>query len=61
MPSHRVSLRWPGPSTFVRAKTDRVLMSRWTGFDSTRERVRRGRLQLYGTAPRSLLNRSCGS
>ena len=61
MPSHRASLRWPGWSTFRRPKEDRVLTSRWTRSDSTRERVRGSRLRLYGTVPRSLSSRSCGS
>ena len=38
-----------------------VLMSRCTGLDLTRGRVRGSRLQLYGTASRSLSSRSCGS
>ena len=51
MPSHRASFRWPRSSTFRRPKTDRVLTSRFTGLDSTRERVHGTRLRIYGTVP----------
>ena len=55
------SLRWPGSSIFRRQKRDRILTSKRTGLNSTGERVRGIRLRRYGTAPRSLLSRSCGS